>query len=576
MSLKSGIFILYLLKAENIMKKIYLAILWHYHQPMYKNIINGQKGAYFMPWVRLHSIRDYFSMAYLLKKYPIIHLTFNFVPSLLYQIEDYVNNLATDRELELSLTPISKLSTADEGYILMHFFDANYKTQIYPYPRYKELLKKKQDRKNFTAQDLIDLKAWFNLSWFGNEFKEGNVKLPDSNTVTVKNFIEKGSGFSEEDIAQIIDLQYKIMRNIIPIYKTLQDIGQIEVSTSPFYHPIIPLIYDTNQATIDKKGLVLPNRFARPEDAKNQINLAVEYYYKIFGRHPRGMWPSEGAVSQSTIHIFAQANIDWIASDEGVLQKSGKYGYQTHKPEVLCQPYLAKDKDSEISIFFRNTNLSNAISFDYQAYKDYHYAANEFIHQIKEFADNEDRILTIILDGENPWGAYRDIGREFLNALYKNLYEDKDIITVTFSEYITGNTDRGILPHPKHHQRRIYDLFCASWIDQAGSMPGNDLGTWIGDEEKNNAWNLLRLVRDDLDKEKINSDDYPQVFNSIYAAEGSDWFWWYGCDYSSDRDAQFDTLFRTHLKNVYIGLGIKPPDILDKPIRLVTGGKKDE
>lgn len=547
---------------------IHLAILWHFHQPMYKNIVNSQKGVYVMPWVRLHSVRDYFSMAHLLIKYPRVHLTFNFVPSLLCQIEDYVNNFATDRELELSLTPVSKLSTEDKGYILMRFFDVNYNSQIYPYPRYRELLKKKQSKKSFTNQDLIDLKMWFNLCWFGNEFKEREVTLPDSHTLTVKNFIEKGSGFKEDDIHKIIDLQYKIMANIIPIYKTLQDKAQIEISTSPFYHPIIPLIYDTNQATIDKEGLRLPHQFSRPEDAKAQINLAVDYYYKVFGRYPRGMWPPEGAVSQATIYLFAQANIDWIASDQGVLQKSGKYGYETHKPNVLCQPYLAVDDDKGlgVSIFFRETKLSNAISFDYQAYTDYKDAVNEFIYKIKQFANNEDRILTIILDGENPWGAYRDMGRQFLNTLYKNLSEDNDIITTTFSEYITGNSMRGILPHPKQLQKMVYDLFCASWIDQAGSFPGNDLGTWIGDEEKNKAWNLLRAVRDDLEEKGINPIGYPKVFNSIYAAEGSDWFWWYGGDYSSNRDEQFDTLFRTHLKNVYLALELTPPDILDRPI----------
>ncbi|MEW6607555.1 MAG: glycoside hydrolase family 57 protein [bacterium] len=538
--------------------KIYLAFLWHFHQPMYKNIINPQKGAYFMPWVRMHSIRDYFSMAYLLKKYPKIHLTCNFVPSLLWQIEDYVNNSATDRELELSLKPVSKLSQGEKNYILMHFFDGNYETQIYPYPRYKELLQKRQSKKTFTGQDLIDLKMWFNLSWFGEIFKQGEVTLPDSNILTVKDFIEKDSGFREDDITQIIDLQYKIMRNIIPIYKNLQERGQIEVSTSPFYHPIIPLIYDTNQATIDKEGLTLPPRFSMPEDAKAQIDLAVEYYSKIFGQPPRGMWPSEGAVSQSTIHLFAQANLNWIATDQGVLQKSGKYGYEAYKPDVLCSPYLAFDeeKNSEITIFFRETKLSNVISFDYQKYRDYKQAAMEFIKWVKGFAHNEDRILTVILDGENPWGYYRKTGVEFLNALYKNLSKDKEIITVTFSEYITGNSARGILAHPKETQKKVYDLFCASWIDQAGSMPGNDLGTWIGDKEKNNAWNLLRLVRDDLDKKGITPQNYPQVFESIYAAEGSDWFWWYGTDYSSDRDDQFDTLFKDHLKNAYLRLGL--------------------
>ncbi|HBY95187.1 MAG TPA: hypothetical protein DEP84_14720 [Chloroflexi bacterium] len=301
------------------------------------------------------------------------------------------------------------------------------------------------------------------------------------------------------------------------------------------------------------------------------MRLAVECYRRHFGRLPRGMWPAEGAVSQAVIPLFARHGVQWIATDRGVLARSGRWGYRVNDPDVLCQPYRAEEGEEAVSIFFRDTALSDAIGFHYYAYDDAEQAAQDFLREIKErFAwrvtGDADCVLTVVLDGENAWGAYREDARPFLHALYGLLERDTEVETVTFAEYLEGNPERGIAPHPLHEQTRIYELFTGSWIDELGSAPGVDLGTWIGEEEENRGWELLGQARDVLAQTGATPETAPAAFEALYMAEGSDWFWWFGTDQDSGNDAEFDDLFRLHLTNVYRGLGIVPPTSLDQHI----------
>jgi len=252
--------------------KIHLAILWHQHQPLYKDLQAKQhKGSYPFPWVRLHAIRDYYSMAAILERHPQVHLTINLTPVLLWQIEDYAERGATDRALDLTLTPAARLSVSQREEILGKFFEADWHTQIFSWPRYRELFEKRRNGEPFSSQDLTDLQMWFNLAWFAPEFQEGKVELPDGSVTSVRALIEKGREFTRHEIEGMVDEQLKIMRNIVPIHRRLQDRGQIEVSTTPFFHPILPLIVDTDRATIDRDGAVHPQCFHRPEDAAAQV-----------------------------------------------------------------------------------------------------------------------------------------------------------------------------------------------------------------------------------------------------------------------------------------------------------------
>ncbi len=238
---------------------------------------------------------------------------------------------------------------------------------------------------------------------------------------------------------------------------------------------------------------------------------------------------AEGAVSQFVIPYFARHDIRWLATDRGVLARSGRWGYEAHKPDVLCQPYRALEGDHALSVFFRDTELSDAIGFHYYGYTDYRQAAGSFLQTIKErfarqVSGEADLVLTVVLDGENAWGSYRDDARPFLHALYELLVQDAEIENVTFSEYLDGNPERGVAAHPLDDQTRVYDLFTGSWIDENGSAPGVDLGTWIGESEENQGWELLGRVRNFLKGVGATPESAPAAFEALYTAEGSDCF----------------------------------------------------
>ena len=546
--------------------KLYLALLWHQHQPLYKDVsLPSVRGSYLQSAVRRHAIRDYYSMAAMAAQHPGVRMSFNLTPSLLSQIEDYAMRGATDRALELTLIPAAELSPDERDEILRTFFEAHYDNQIRPHARYAELLAAARAGALVDAADFADLQMWFNLAWFAKEFRDGDVHLVTGETASVRRFIDRQRGFTSADIHAMVAEQYRIMRAVIPIHRALQQQGQIEVTTSPYYHPILPLLVDTDAATLDRAGALLPERFAHPEDADAQVRLAVADYQRWFGRPPLGLWPPEGAVSESILPLLARNGIRWIATDRRVLARSGRWGYQADDPTVFCQPYHAGEEGGGVSIFFRDSWLSDHIGFQYQHHPDYVEAARDFLDQIKirfarTIAGDEDRVLTVILDGENAWSAYREDARPFLHALYRLLEHDAEIQTVTFSEYLDGNHARGVAAHPVERQPRLLDLYTGSWADERGSEHGVDLGTWIGEQDENDAWNLLGAVRAHLTRSGETLESRPAAYQAIHAAEGSDWFWWLGADEESGRDAELDEIFHAHLRAVYHALGEDAPE----------------
>lgn len=552
--------------------RVHLVLLWHQHQPLYLDASGGGHGRILRhPWVRLHAIRDYYSMAALVAERPDVHLTINLTPVLLLQIQEYVERGATDRALDLTLRPAEELRPEEREELLSTFFDAHWHHQIFPHARYAELFDQRARGRPFALQDLRDLQMWSNLAWFGQEFRTGAVELVTGHVVSVHELVEQGRGYTMAQIQGMAGEQLEILRAVIPIHDRLQRRGQIEVSTTPFYHPILPLLVDTDRATIDRAGTTLPRRFAHPEDAEAQTLAARDSYERCFGRTALGMWPAEGAVSQSVIPIFARAGVRWIATDQGVLARSGRWGYRTDDPNVLCQPYRAEEGEHAVAVFFRDTQLSDRIGFQYADAGDQEQAARDFVQEIKErfahaFSGDEERVLTVALDGENAWSSYREDGRTFLRALYRLLEDDTEIRTVTPAEYLAGNAARGISSHPVPSLTRVHDLFTASWVDENGSAPGVDLGTWIGEAEENKAWELLGRARDLVSRSGARLETRPAVFDALHAAEGSDWFWWLGDDQSSGYDAVFEELFRAHLARIYAELGAEPSPVLNVPI----------
>lgn len=541
-------------------KKLKLAILFHQHQPFYKN----SSGFYQMPWVRFHSTKDYLDLLVVLKEFPKLKQNYNLVPSLLAQIEDYVSNNAKDIIWELSEKPAQKLSHEDKEKILNHFFLINVNNMIKPYPRYYELyLKSKVYLKNepiekqiaaFSPEEYRDLQVWYNLAWIGMESRKKD---------SIQGLIKKGNNFSEADKKLLLEEIKYIMSQIIPAHKELWEKGQIELSTTPFYHPILPLLCDNYIARESVPAVNIPkHHFDYPEDAETQIERGLAYFEKIFGKRPEGMWPSEGSVSMQAVEIIASKGINWVATDEGILAKTLQTSFSHLK---IYQPYCLDTGKTNINIFFRDHYLSDAIGFVYSNWAKER-AVDDFISRlhairkmvVEKHGENalENFIVPIILDGENCWEYYEGDGKPFLRHLYSALSEDQFIQTVTFAEAV----------HNKDKIEKLRSLFPGSWIN-------SNFNIWIGSEEDNKSWDLLTETRTFLiqkEKEGIFPEDVlEKAWEQIYIAEGSDWNWWYGDEHASANDMEFDLLYREHLMTVYRLLNTDIPAILYQPIKRV-------
>ncbi len=541
---------------------IYLAIIWHMHQPYYKDLVTGE---YRLPWVRMHGIKDYFDMVSMLRAFPAIHQNFNLVPCLLEQIEDYTDHQAKDRFTDLSLKPAKELEKAERLSILHNFFFAEWENMIKPWPRYWRLLKKRGFRadadrleqvdKIFNDQDFLDLQVWFNLVWFDPIFQKNDSFL--------QRLLQRGEGFTEEEKGLVMSRQIEVMRKIIPEYRDLSEKGQVEISTTPFYHPILPLLCNTDRARDACPQIALPRRpFLHPEDARKQIEMAVDYHEKLFGAKPVGMWPSEGSVSEEVIPIISDAGIRWIATDEEILTCSllpDLVKEKKEKKDFLFQPYRVEVDGRELDILFRDHGLSDLIGFVYSRW-DPADAAKDFLHhlhQIREATIGAQKapLVTVILDGENAWEHYKNDGWDFFTELYTRLSEDPLIETTTVRSYL----DR--FP-PKSTLSRLH----------AGSWINHNFRVWIGHEEDNLSWDALYETREFLvrtereKKESLDPEKLEKAWKEIFIAEGSDWNWWYGDDHSSQNDRDFDELYRKHLSNVYTLMGENPPDNLFLPI----------
>jgi alpha-amylase/alpha-mannosidase (GH57 family) len=539
-------------------KKLGLVILWHQHQPYYKN----SSGVYQMPWVRFHSTKDYLDLLLVLKEFPDIKQNFNLVPSLLLQIEDYVQNNAKDNIWELTEKPANKLQPDEKEKILDNFFLTNVNTMIKPYRRYYELyLKSKVYLKNepverqiaaFTPQDYRDLQVWYNLTWIGVESRK---------KAGIQKFFKKGKNFTEADKNSLLKEIKEILSQIIPLHKELWEKGQIEISTTPFYHPILPLLCDNHICQEAAPGIPVPkHHFNHTEDAEAQIENGLAHVEKIFGKRPDGMWPSEGSVSTEALEIIARKGVKWVASDEGILSKTLDKSFSHLK---IYQPYCLETEKNSIHVFFRDHYLSDAIGFVYSNWSAERAVADfmERLHAIRKMLIDQHGesfldqfVIPIILDGENCWEYYADDGKPFLRNLYQTLTENKFIQTTTFGEVLKK----------KVKTDKISTIFPGSWIN-------SNFNIWIGSEEDNKSWDLLSETRKFLvekAKEGIFSDETIQkAWERIYIAEGSDWNWWYGDEHASANDMEFDQLYREHLMDVYHLLNTDVPAILYQPIK---------
>ncbi|MDE3178981.1 MAG: glycoside hydrolase [Acidobacteriota bacterium] len=546
------------------MPPIRLMILWHMHQPYYKDLVEDR---YTMPWVRLHALKDYFGMVAMLKDFPSVHQTFNLVPSLVSQLLDYASGAAHGDALDLAFKPAKEMTPEDKQRLVKYAFQVNHENIMSLYPRFWELFLKAKgadsepEASRISAyQDFLDLQVISQVAWFDEIYLATDPQIKD--------LVARQRGYTEEDKAVVQAKEIEIIKATLEEYRSASARGQVELSTSPFYHPILPLICDTQAGAESTPGLTLPRqRFRRPEDARAQLKDAVKLHQEVFGAKPAGLWPSEGSVSTEALRIASEEGFEWAATDEGVLGRSlGTFFHRypdgtVHDGRRLYTPYRLPLGDRSIALFFRDHPISDLIGFVYGR-MDPADAARDLVNRVRNAAQStggRPAVVSVILDGENAWEYYPANGREFLKRFYDLVSSDPGIQPMTPSEILQSS--------PVEPLDRLTP---GSWINA-------NFNVWIGAGEDNRAWDLLSNARDFLEKNEkkagVDPRDAELARQEIYIAEGSDWCWWYGPEHSTANDEEFDYLYRKHLSNVYRLLGAPAQDELAAPIkRPRTGG----
>jgi alpha-amylase/alpha-mannosidase (GH57 family) len=542
------------------MPALRVILLWHQHQPFYKDLVTGE---YRLPWTRLHALKDYYGMVKLLDEFPNVHQNFNLVPSLMVQIQDYVEGTAQDPFLRVAAKPAKDLSLDERRFALQYLFQANPQNLIGRYPRYRELWERFREHgdhperaeRYFQAQDFTDLQVLSQIAWFDEFFLEEK---------DIAALVAKGHSYSLDDQKFVIARERELLSRVLPAHAAAAKKGSIELSATPFYHPILPLVCDTSVGAVSSPGLSLPqSRYRHPEDAREQLTRGLDLHEKVFGLRPKGVWPSEGSVSEEAVAIAHSVGVQWMATDEGVLGRSsglffardGNGRLPEHLAEKLYTIHRYENGSAAMNLVFRDHTISDLIGFVYSGMHPAD-AARHLIGNIREaakpvLARGRDAVVSIILDGENAWEYYPKSGREFLRRFYDGLEREPGVEAVTVSEAIARHKDFG----------RMTSLVPGSWINA-------NFNVWIGAPEDNRAWDYLYHAREFYAQNAARATEAQRqlAFDEILIAEGSDWNWWYGPEHHSANDRDFDELYRKHLSNLYQALGAVPPDYLAQPI----------
>ena len=567
-------------------KPLYVSIIWHYHQPWY---YDADGKAFILPWTRMHTVGNYYKMAYILSKYPSVKATFTFSGSLVQQILDYNQGIKDYRQiLSEKIATGAPLSTDEKFSMLVMpggFFDVNWDRVVNVVPRYTELRDRaqsalskyrylpEQDYKakvvsEFTDQDFVDLAVLFNLFWIDPEVLR--EQYPQVYTLR-QQALSGGKGFTRQQLQDILSVHKDLLGKVLGIYGTLASKGQIELIPVPYSHPLAPILAD----------------FGLQDDVRLHVSLSTQLFQKVFNYKPKGIWPAEQAVNDQVLNIFANEGYLWTVTDESLLVKAG---LDPSDPNVGMRGWYATYGGSKIYVFFRNHELSDLIGFQYGR-QDPKQAAQDFVNRLLNLAKKSDgtNIIVIALDGENPWENYQEFGDTFLEALYSLLsdYQSKGIlVTTTPAEYLSkfSSTTRELpLKTYKYLDlagRDISDV-PLSYTDDAytslprkdvqgriaeGSWSGGELAVWIGQRQENAAWMMLIKTRNDVlqklgvsrlqDALSIN----PNVVEDILRAEASDWTFWYGGDMGGGFPA--NPMYKGYLRKAYIDAGMTPPDYL--------------
>jgi alpha-amylase/alpha-mannosidase (GH57 family) len=544
-------------KADDIMlkKKLKLVLCWHMHQPEYRDL---QAGEYKLPWTYLHVIKDYVDMAAHLEAVPKAKAVVNFAPILLEQIEDYAKQVnsylhdgisITDPLLAALVEPSIPADPEDRLKLIKDCMRANHERQINRYPAFKKLvemaewLEHHHESLNYVnSQFISDILVWYHLAWMGE-----TIKITDSR---IKRLIEKGFGYTLHERLEIIEIIGEQLASVILRYKVLARKGQIELSVTPYAHPIMPLLLDLNSTHEAMPDAPLPELDAYPggeERVRWHLEKGVQTFKRFFGYKPKGCWPSEGSISEPTLRLLDDFGFEWAASGGSVLHNSLNLIENAEKPSGH-HPFRLKNTD--IACFFRDDGLSDLIGFEYSKWHADD-AVSDLIHHLENIAMHEpgDALVSIIMDGENAWEYFPANGYYFLSALYRRLASHPDIELTTFSE---------ALKH-KVEVKPLSGLVSGSWVYGTFS-------TWIGDADKNRGWDMLGDAKWAFDKVistgRLTDEQVHKAELQLAICEGSDWFWWFGDYNPGEAVSNFEKQFRLNLANLYRLLGEEPPAYL--------------
>lgn len=540
--------------------KLKVVLCWHMHQPQYSEPMGGM---YQLPWTYLHAIKDYVDMAWHLENVVGAKAVVNFAPTLIEQIADYDQQLksrskGTDRlkdPLLIALdSPVQPIHVQDRVKLISDCLRANEEKLIAPFPPFAKLVEmarwfllRPSRLKYINDQFMIDMVVWYHLAWIGESVRRSDARI--------QQLMKKGQQFTFHDRRQLMAVIGELLSDLIPRYRRLAESGRVELSVTPYAHPIVPLLLDINTTHEAMPDAPLPNITNYPggkERAHWHMEEGLRVFESFFGFRPKGCWPSEGAVSTETLKIIGEHGFDWAASGENVLRNSlnlsGIKDANIHKPYKL--PGVSP------ACFYRDDGLSDLIGFTYTKWGADD-AVDDFIKHLLTIKSNSegdvDSVVSVILDGENAWEYYSYNGYYFLETLYSRLAEHPELDLTTFSECLDNGVQASELPK----------MMGGSWVYGSYS-------TWIGDKDKNHGWDLLSQAKQCYDRVTASKEFEPEILHALQRqlaiCEGSDWFWWFGDYNSADSVSDFERLFRLHLSNLYQMLGEEVPNTLSEAV----------
>lgn len=541
----------------NTQSKLDIVIYWHMHQPEYRDLRNGE---FHLPWTYLHTIKDYVDMVAHLENNKRAKAVINFAPVLLEQIDDYAKQLdgylhhgqaLRDPLLSALADPVLSLDHENRVKIIKACLRANKLRLVEPFEVFKtltemaEAVHENDDILNYYSEQFFtDILVWYHLAWTAETVRQTDPRI--------KYLMKKAKHFSVHDRHQLIEVISELISDVIERYRSLAELGKIELSMTPYAHPIVPLLLDLNSAeqAMPDANLPLSNEYpGGKERSRWHIEKGMEVFKHYFGFTPQGCWPSEGSISAETIELMSDMGIKWLASGESVLRNS------LQQSEIIpgdCIHRSHQYRDTNTVCFFRDDGLSDSIGFKYSNWHADDAIAN-FVHHLEEIAETcsetPGAVVSIILDGENAWEYYPQNGYHFISALYEKLSQHEGFNLTTYSEYLES-----------HNQRQpLNEIVAGSWVYGTFS-------TWIGEKDKNRAWDMLVEAKKVYDRvvneKKLSEEELNRAETQLATCESSDWFWWFGEYNSAESVAAFDEQYRLHLSNLYQLLKAEPPDYL--------------